>query len=447
MPVGNIRYRQEATVLKRNALNEFEAWRAETGHRALIVTGARQVGKTYLVKKFIREHFNNLVEFDLVDQTDVRDAFNMARSSDELFMAISAFAGQKLVPGETVIFIDEVQKCKEAVTAIKYLVQRNDYRYVLSGSLLGVELRDIRSLPVGYVRIVDMFPLDFEEFCWALGVGEQALDEIRTAFADVRPVFEPVHNRLLSLFHQYLMVGGMPAAVREFAETKNLAEVHSIQSDIIRFYREDISQYAPDEDKLAIRDIFNQLPSQLDSQSKRFIFADVSPRGTYERFRNPVLWLTNAGVALPVISVTEPRHPLILSENRSYFKLFMNDVGLLSCACGMDVMKSILSDRLGVNYGSVYENAVAQELRAHGHDLHYFRSKGLGEVDFVCEAGGGTVLPIEVKSGKEYKRHSALTNILSSQNYEISNAVVLCEDNVSRSEAVRYLPVYMISLL
>ena len=431
-------------MLKRKALDEFAAWRGEHGNRALLVTGARQVGKTYLVREFLHAEYENVVEFDLVEQRDVRDAFDAARNVDELFMAISAFAGQRLVPGKTSIFIDEVQVCKEAVAAIKYLVQREDYDYVLSGSLLGVELRGVSSLPVGYVHIVDMYPLDFEEFCWANGVGSEVITKARRCFERREPVFQPVHERLLSLFHHYLMVGGMPAAVDRFVADKDMGAVQSVQGDIIRLYREDISQYAPDEYKLVIREIFDQMPSQLDSQSKRFTFANVAPRGTYTRYENQVLWLVDAGVALPVVSVTEPRHPLKLSEKRSYFKLFMNDVGLLCRACGMDVVKGILSDKLGVNHGSVYENAVAQELSAHGRDLHYFRNKKLGEVDFVCERGGGAVLPIEVKSGKDYKRHSALNNVMSSPNYEIEQAVVLCEENVNENGRVLYLPAYMV---
>lgn len=217
-----------------------------------------------------------------------------------------------------------------------------------------------------------------------------------------------------------------------------------MQTNIIRLYRDDISQYAPDEYKPVIREIFDQIPSQLDSQSKRFTFSSIALRGTFDRFENQVLWLVNAGVALPAVSVAKPRHPLKLSEKRSCFKLFLDDVGLLCRACGMDVVKGIFSDRLGVNYGSIYENVVAQELKAHERDLHYFRSKKLGEVDFVCEHGGGAVLLIEVKSGKDYKRHSALSNVIASPNYGIGQAFVLCEDNVSVDGKVVYLPVYMV---
>ena len=288
-----------------------------------------------------------------------------------------------------------------------------------------------------------MYPLDFEEFCWACDVGEDALSHVTQCFANGAPVLGAIHDRLLSLFHHYLMVGGMPAAVTEYVATKNLSEVRSIQDDILRLYRWDIAQYAPEEHKLVIREIFDQVPSQLDSQSKRFTFSSIAPRGTYERYENQVLWLVDAGVVLPTISVSEPRHPLRLVEGRSYFKLFMDDVGLLTCASGLQVMKSIVSDELGVNFGAIYENAVAQELHAHGRDLHYYRNRKDGEVDFVYERGGGSVLPVEVKSGKYYKRHSALTHLLSRNNYTIDTAMVLCEDNVSRSGSVLHCPIYM----
>lgn len=208
----------------------------------------------------------------------------------------------------------------------------------------------------------------------------------------------------------------------------------------------DVSKYATG-NVLLIREAYDLMPLQLDSQSKRFALGSLKKGGTYDTLSANFVWLVNAGVALAVSNVREPCHPLRLAEERSYFKLFMNDVGLLSCACGMDVVKSVLSDNLGVNYGSIYENAVAQELHAHGLDLFYFRRKGVGELDFVVEQPGGKVLPIEVKSGKSYKRHSALSNVMSTPNYRIDDAIVLCEANVSAAEGVRYLPVYMASLL
>ena len=428
-------------MLERKALAQFQSWKNAHSGQALLVAGARQVGKTYLIEEFARRSYRNVIKFDLIDQTDVLAAFNASRSSRELFMAISAFAGTDMVPGKTVIFIDEVQECDEAITLVKYLVQRNDFDYILSGSLLGVELEDIRSVPVGYLHIVDMYPLDFEEFCIAHGVGADAWGEAESAFFNRRSVFDPVHDRLLTLFHWYLLVGGMPQAVSEFVASGDVSRVHERQVDVLRLYRHDISKYAPKDRRLAVKEIFDQMPSQLDSQSKRFNFSSVAPKGTYERYKDDFLWLVDAGVAIPVRNVSEPKHPLKLSEDRSFFKLFMNDVGLLSAACGMETARSILSLDTNVRYGAIYENAVAQELQAHGGKPYFFRNKRFGEIDFVIERGG-KVLPVEVKSGKSYRRHSALSNVLSTENYGIDEAIVLCEDNASREGNVCYFPVY-----
>lgn len=433
-------------MLRRKAYEALENWKNAGKNKALLVTGARQVGKTYLIEAFARQNYQHVVKFDFIDQTDILAAANAAKSSSDLFLAFSAFAGTSMVPGSTLIFIDEVQECKDAITFVKYLLQREGFDYILSGSLLGVEISDARSLPVGYLDVLEMFPLDFEEFTWACGVSSDVWKSVRGSFRDLAEVFGPVHERLLDLFHRYLMIGGMPAAVSEFLSSGNLAAVKAEQDAILALYRMDITRYAKD-DTLFIREIFDQMPSQLNTQGKRFTFSSISPKGTYDDFAKDFLWLVNAGVALPVRSVAEPRHPLKLSENRKQFKLFMNDVGLLSAACGMQVAKGIVSDRLGVNYGSVYENAVAQELKAHGHGLHYFRSKGVGELDFVIEEQSGHVIPIEVKSGKEYKRHSALDNALASKNYAIDRAIVLCEGNVREEQKIAYLPVYMVALL
>lgn len=433
-------------MLKRKVVEQLENWKANHGKQALLITGARQVGKSFIIDSFARDNYEHFVSFDLIAQPDLCAAMNECKNADELFMVLSAFGGSEFIAGDTCVLIDEVQECKEAVTLVKYLVSREGFDLILSGSLLGVELQDVRSQPVGYLRTIEMFPLDFEEFCWAMDVGSDALDHVRNCFESMSCVLQPINDRLLSLFHQYLMVGGMPAAVQEFANSRNLSEVKRIQGDIVTHYRADIVKYAR-ERKLVIKDIYDQLPAQLDSQSKRFNFSALAPKGTYERYTEDFLWLVDASVALSVCNVTEPRHPLKLVEQRSFFKLFANDVGLLCAMAEVDVVKSVLSDRLGVNYGSIYENAVAQELVAHGHALRFFRSKAMGELDFVIESGRGWALPIEVKSGKDYKRHSALSKALSMPNYAIERAVVLCEDNVETSGKVCYLPAYMVMFL
>lgn len=433
-------------MLRRKAEAEMLAWKREASDKALIVTGARQVGKTFLIDEFARGHYENVVRLDLIEQPDVARAFGEASSADELFMAISAYARARLVPGKTLIFIDEVQEVGEAITLIKYLVRRSDYDYVLSGSLLGVELGDLRSVPVGYARLLEMYPLDFEEFCWANGVGEEVWAALCDSHASEHPVPKVLHERFLSLFHQYLLVGGMPDAVSAFVERHDVAELQRRQDDILALYRYDISQYADRRQKLVIRDIYDQVPSQLDSQSKRFNFSALAPRGTYERYRADFVWLVDAGVVIAVRNVTEPVRPLRLRESRSFFKLFMNDVGLLSAACGMGAARSLVAGDLGVNYGAIYENAVAQELHAHGLGGYFFRSRQVGELDFVVQIGD-QVVPIEVKSGKDYKRHSAMSRALEVPSYGLEKGLVLYEGNLRREGKVLYAPVYMAAML
>lgn len=433
-------------MLKRKAEKLLQEWKRTKGNEALLVMGARQVGKTFLIDTFVRDHYRNVVKFDLVDQAEVLNAFNAVRSSQDLFLAISAYADAPLEAGCTAIFIDEVQECKEALTLIKYLTQRTDYDYILSGSLLGVELKDLRSAPVGYLHIVEMYPLDFQEFCWANGVGEEAWAEAEAAFAQRRPVNQAVHERLLKLFHRYLIAGGMPRPVGGFVEDHDVQALVRHQSDIIQLYRYDIAKYAEGGKKLAIREIFDEMPSQLDSQTKRFNFSAIAPRGTYERYKDDFIWLVDAGVAIPVRNVSEPKRPLRLAENRSFFKLFMNDVGLLSASCGMGVVRDLVGNDFCVNYGAIYENAVAQELHAHGCGGYFFRNRKQGEIDFLVQGGAG-VLPIEVKSGKDYKRHSALVNVLNTVNYGIDEAIVLCEANLHVEGKVCYCPAYMVSLI
>lgn len=256
-------------MLKRKITSLLEEWKRSHPTKALLVTGARQVDKSFAIAEFASRSYEHFVSFDLIKQPDVLAAMKASRNADELFMALSAFGGADFVPGDTCVFIDEVQECKEAVTYVKYLPQNEGFDFVLSGSLLGVELRDVRSQPVGYLSTLEMFPLDFEEFCWAMGVGEPAVSHARACFESAKPVMLPVHERLLSLFHEYLMVGGMPDVVSEFAKSKNLAVVKSIQSNIVSLYRADITKYAETR-KLAIKDVYDQLPARLDSQSKSF---------------------------------------------------------------------------------------------------------------------------------------------------------------------------------
>ncbi|NMM94752.1 ATP-binding protein [Bifidobacterium oedipodis] len=436
-------------MLKRKATEKISFWKQHKGKQALLIDGARQVGKTSIIEDFGRSNYQHMVEINFVDNPDALTAVNNASTADDLFLAISAYADDELVPSETLIFLDEVQQCANVVTMIKFLVNRyGQYDYILSGSLLGVELKSVVSVPVGYLDSFTMYPMDFEEYCWARKVPQNVLQEVTDAYVERRPVNQAVHKRMTDLFHEYLLVGGMPDAVSVFIAEHNIQSLRARQTAIINRYQDDISQYA---DSLAhkqdIRRIFDLIPSELNQQNKRFRISSMDTHARMTRHENDFLWLADAGVAIPVYNVDEPRYPLMLSMNSRLFKLFLDDVGLLTCLCGMDIVRDLLNDRTDINYGALYENAIAQELKAHGFPLYYFKDNAIGELDFVIEHPRGRVMPIEVKAGKNYKRHSALTRALSTPNYDMEHGIVLAKANVETDGIIDYLPIYMVSQL
>ena len=312
------------STLRRKRTSALSAWKENKTTQALLVTGARQVGKTFAIEEFGRANYAHIAELDPIERTDLLEALDAVRSSADLFLTFSAFATEPLVPGETLVFIDEVQQCKEVLILIKYLVQRTDFDYVLSGSLLGVELEDARSQPVGYLDVIEVHPLDFEEFTWAAGMDPVVWGSVREAFETRGPLPDGVHKRLLDLFHKYLFIGGMPRAVDEFVQSNDAARVQAVQGNILSLYRMDVSKYAQGRTFL-VKEAFALLPFQLDSQVKRFMVASLKKGATYDRLAENFIWLVGAGVALKVNAVAEPRHPLRLAENRSLFELFMND--------------------------------------------------------------------------------------------------------------------------
>lgn len=430
-------------MLKRKIDSYIRSYYANS-RSALLVTGARQTGKTYSIREF-GQTFKSFIEINFIENPDAVELFRGARSSDDILLRLSALTTKPLIKGETLVFFDEVQRCPEIVTAIKFLVDEGSYRYILSGSLLGVELKDLRSEPVGYMGIKDMYPLDFEEFVSCVGVGRRVIDSLRDSWICRKPVDDFVHTRMMELFRLYLVVGGMPSAVDKYIESNNLQEVIAVQQDIIRLYKRDIAQYDPN-NKLYIEEIFNLIPPELNTKNKRFILKRLNENAKFERYRNSFLWLKNAGVALPVYNVEEPKVPLLLSRSRNLFKLFQSDVGLLAAQYADGIQLQIIKGDKSINYGAVYENAVAQELVAHGLEPYYYNNKKRGELDFVIESGG-KVLPVEVKSGKDYESHRALSNIMDCKEYNLAEAVVFNNDNMRVEGKIVYAPVYMTMFL
>lgn len=371
--------------------------------------------------------------------------FAEAKSSSDILLRLSAITRVPLIKGDTLVFFDEVQKCPDIVTKIKFLVDEGSYRYIMSGSLLGVELKDLRSEPVRYMGVKEMFPLDFEEFISNLGINENIINSLRDSWKSRNAMDSFLHTKLMELFRLYLVIGGMPAAVNKYMESNNLQEVMAVQQDIIRLYKRDIAQYDP-ENKLYIEDIFDLIPPELNAKNKRFIMKSLNESARFERYRNSFLWLKDAGVAIPVYNVEEPKVPLLLSKSRSLFKLFQNDIGLLAAQYAEGIQLRIIIGDKNINFGAIYENAVAQELTAHGLLPYYYNNKKRGEIDFIIETGGD-VLPIEVKSGKDYETHRALSNIMECGEYNIPQAVVFNNDNLKVNGKIVYAPIYMMMFL
>lgn len=411
---------------------------------ALLITGARQIGKTYSIREF-GKNYKSFVEINFVEQPMAAEQLRNARSSRDILLRLSALTDKELIPGETLIFFDEVQLCPEIVTAIKFLVDEGSYRYILSGSLLGVELKDLRSEPVGYMGVKEMYPLDFEEFTTNIGVNPDIIKTLRHAWETRTSIDEVIHEKMMELFRLYLVVGGMPSAVDSYLQTNNLQKVARVQQDILRLYRRDISQY-DSQNKFAIEEIFNLIPPELNAANKRFILKSLNEKARFSRYENGFLWLQHAGVALPVYNTEEPKVPLLLARSRNLFKLFQSDIGLLAAQYANGIQLKIIQGDTDINYGSIYENAVAQELVAHGISPYYYNNKKRGEVDFIIEING-RVLPIEVKSGKDYTVHSALRNLLNCEEYQLQEAIVFNNGNLHTNGNITYAPIYMVMFI
>lgn len=458
-------------MLKRKIEEKLQFW-FEHRNQAMLISGARQIGKTFAIKHFIESHFESAVEIDFAKRPDLIDSFALLENSEALPLRLSLIAGEKMIPNKTIVFLDEIQRVYERreelrksgrlpidsqdiITAMKEMVQEGEYRFIMSGSLLGVTVRDINLVPVGYLDQHKMYPLDFEEFLWAKGVGEAAISHAKECFEKKAPVDPEINKLLLRYFREYVLVGGMPEAVQAFVEKKNLYLVNEAQTQILRQYRNDITTYIHDDGlKLRVRDIFDAIPGQLSSKNARFISSQVLDKQylKHNKVEDEYLWLSSAGVAIPAYHVQEPVIPLSLSVERKTLKLFSNDVGLLiSQIADKDVREKLLNGDKEINYGSPYENAAAQELISHGFDeeLFYYNSKRNGEVDFLVTYKG-EVLPIEIKSGKPkesqiYDR-STLNNLMRLYHHPI--ALVFGETNVIREKENTYqLPIYMIDFV
>ena len=432
-------------MLLRKAEKEILSW-IQSSKTALLVSGARQVGKTWSIRNCLRAEGCDYLEINLIEEPELVSAIAQCNSVGDLVVMLSAAKNYSFTKGRSILFIDEVQELKEIITKIKFWVDEGSFRYVLSGSLLGIELRGIRSAPVGYLTEVKMFPLDFEEFLSASGVTPETIRHLHSCFEARRPVEDLIHQKMMQHFCRYLVVGGMPAAVQEYADSGDIGKVSVIQQNIINLYKLDFTRYEQEDKKLMLISVYNQIPSQLMKQNRRFNYSDIKKGLRFERLEDSFLWLSSAGVAIPVYNTTEPRVALSQNVKSSLLKLYSSDVGLLPCQYGNAIRVKILTGDQSVNLGGIYENAVAEELNTHGFPMFFYNSHKNGELDFLIEQDLHAV-PIEVKSGKDYYIHSAITKAVSNTEYDIPFAYILANCNVLCEEKLIYLPVYMCAFI
>lgn len=414
--------------------------------KILLIDGARQVGKTYIIRHVGQRMYENFIELNLVADSLGDRLFSEVRTVEDFYLQVSMLAGSKMKQREnTLIFLDEIQAYPQLLTLLKFLAQDGKFTYIASGSLLGVTLAQTSSIPMGSIRKVRMFPLDFEEFLYANGLNEYAVSAMEQKFRREEALDEAAHRKIMDLFQKYLLVGGLPDAVNSYLENHNIQLVREIQREIHDYYAADASKYG-EENKLKIRRIYDLIPSNMENKKKRMVAQKIeNKRGkTFGDYADEFEYLISAGIALNVQAISTPVFPLIESSGKNLLKLYLNDVGILTGILYGNNIRAILDSERSVNLGSVYESVVASELIAHGFRLFYYDNRSKGEVDYLIDDYGSlSAVPIEVKSGKDYTVHSALNAFVRNEDYHIKKAFVLSnERTITHDGKITYLPVY-----
>lgn len=421
-------------------------------NKILIIDGARQVGKSYIIREAGIELFENYIEINLLEDSLNDRYFENTKSTSDFYLQLSMIAGNKLKDKEnTLVFLDEIQAYPHLLTLLKFLNQDNRFTYICSGSLLGITLSQTSSIPMGSIEVKHMYPMDFEEFLIANNFGEFAISTLKDKFKKQECLEENIHNNLLGLFKKYLLSGGLPDAVKTFIETNNIVEVRTIQNQIHEYYGMDASKYDL-EHKLKIKRIFDMIPSSLENKKKRIIVQNIEDKKgkRFSNYQDEFDYLINSGVALEVKAISTPVFPLDERSGKNLLKLYLNDVGILSALLYENNIRAILDSESSVNLGTIYEAVVAQELKAHGKNLFYYDNKSKGEVDFLInDYDSLSVIPIEVKSGKDYYVHSALNSFLQNKDYNVSKGLVFSNERKisTDSNGITYLPIYFVMFL
>ena len=437
-------------MLYRKITKRIEDYFSSDSDRMLLIDGARQIGKSYIIRWVGQKKFSNYIEINMEEDKLGDRVFAEAKTTKDFYMALSVVAGDKMKDKtDTLVFIDEIQAYDHLLTLVKFLMREKKFTYIASGSLLGVTLKNTQSVPIGSLDVVHMYPMDFEEFLYANGVGDIAILAMKESFNNEQALSDAMHNKMLDLFKKYLLVGGLPKAVETFVESRNIVEFRSVQQEAHNLYGVDASKYEAEYNKkLKIRRIFDMIPSNLENKKKRLVIKDIENKSwkRTDDYIDEFDYLISAGIALEVKAISKPSYPLTENSGNNLLKLYLNDVGLLSGIFYRNNIKAVMSDIKSINLGSLYETVVAQELKAHGYNLYYYDNKKNGEVDYLIDdADNLSNIPIEVKSGKDYTVHSALDKFLSIEEYNIKRAYVLSnEQNVYTQNGITYIPIYYV---
>ena len=437
-------------MLKRKIQTFIEHYLTSNSNKMLVIDGARQIGKSFIIREVGKHLFPNFIEVNFVNDKNGPKVFAEANTIEKFYFQLSTIAGEKMhEKANTLVFLDEIQAYPHMLTMVKFLKEDDRFSYIASGSQLGITLRQTVSIPVGSLEIKHMYQLDFEEFLWANGFGEMATDELRKKYEANESLGENLHQRLLDLFKRYLLIGGMPDAVNAYLDTRNIVTVRKIQDDIQHLYALDASQY-DEEHKLKIMSVYNMIPSNMENKKKRLVYKAIEGNDKrWKDYADEIEYLISSGITLDVKAISSPSFPLVESASKNLIKLYLNDVGLLTNILYQYNVSAILNDELSVNLGSVYESVVASELRAHGNELFYYDNKAKGEVDYIVDDYEHlSVLPIEVKSGKDYQIHRALNAFAANEDYKIKKGIVFSNEREVHSKGIiTYMPIYYVMFL
>lgn len=438
-------------MFKRKIESElYKYYEAKNNAKILIVYGARQIGKSYIIRETAKASFKNYAEIDLKDDFETEKKFANIKTTKDFYLLVgSMFAGLNNSE-DTIIFLDEIQYYPHLMTMLKPLCKENKYRYIVSGSLLGITLRH-SFIPMGSITEKRMFPMDFEEFLWANNYGKDVISYLKDCFSNLKSINESIHQITLRLFQDYLLSGGLPDAVIQYVNNRNVSEMRRVHSEIYGFYNDDCSKYDK-EHKLKIKRIYNLLSSNMVNKVKRIQFKKIEDKddSNLEKYEDEFDYLFDSGISLPSRAVSNPVFPLTESRSKNLLKVYYNDVGILTNILYKNNINAVLNKDKGVNLGSAYETAAAMELIAHGHELYYFDSKKVGEVDFLInDYDNLSILPIEIKSGKDQTNFRAIPKLVDPNgNYKIPFGFVFGNKNIVKKENnLVTLPIYLIMFL